>query len=101
MGKKSEGKDKGKRSQLLIRVEKAEREAFVALCETLDTSAAREIRRFMRDYVARNSPAVVESAPDAPDAVDPVSPPAEEANTAPEPPTVKPVRRRAAKAKAQ
>jgi hypothetical protein len=49
--KKSEGKQKAKGSQLVIRIEKAEREAFVSLCETLDTTAAREIRRFMRDFV--------------------------------------------------
>jgi hypothetical protein len=52
MGKKSDGKGKG--SQLVIRIDKAEREAFVALCERLDTSAAREIRRFMRGFVAAN-----------------------------------------------
>jgi hypothetical protein len=53
MGKhKSDRKDKGKDSQLLIRIDKAEREAFVSICEKLDTSAAREIRRFMREFVA-------------------------------------------------
>lgn len=49
--KKTDGKQKAKGSQLVIRIEKAEREAFVSLCETLDTTAAREIRRFMRDFV--------------------------------------------------
>jgi hypothetical protein len=53
MGKnKPQGKAKGKGSQLVIRIDKSEREAFVGLCETLDTSAAREIRRFMRGFVA-------------------------------------------------
>ena len=56
MGKhKSDGKAKGKGSQLVIRIEKAEREAFVTLCEELDTSAAREIRRFMRGFVASHA----------------------------------------------
>ncbi len=55
MGKKSEGKGKGKGSQLVIRIDKAEREAFVNLCDTLDTSAAREIRRFMRGFVAAHT----------------------------------------------
>lgn len=52
--RKADRKKKGgkKTSQFAIRVEKAERDAFVELCETLDTSAAREIRRFMRDFVA-------------------------------------------------
>ena len=45
---KPDGKAKGKGSQLVIRIDKAERAAFVSLCEELDTSAAREIRRFMR-----------------------------------------------------
>ena len=49
---KARGKDKKKSSQLVIRVEKAERDAFVALCDQLDTSAAREIRQFMRERVA-------------------------------------------------
>lgn len=52
---KSEGKDKKKGSQLVIRVDTAERDAFVTLCEQLDTSAAREIRRFMREFAATHS----------------------------------------------
>lgn len=56
MGKhKAEGKDKKKGSQLVLRLDKAERDAFVSLCERLDTSAAREIRRFMREFVSANS----------------------------------------------
>ncbi len=56
MGKhKTEGKDKKKGSQLVLRLDKAERDAFVSLCERLDTSAAREIRRFMREFVSANS----------------------------------------------
>ena len=39
-----------KDSQLIIRVKGSERDAFVDLCEALDTSAAREIRRFMREF---------------------------------------------------
>jgi len=52
---KSNGKDKKKGSQFVIRVDKAERDAFVSLCDRLDTSAAREIRRFMRDLVAAHA----------------------------------------------
>jgi hypothetical protein len=56
MGKnKPDGKAKGKSSQLVIRIDKAERTAFVSLCEELDTSAAREIRRFMRAFVASHA----------------------------------------------
>lgn len=52
MGKHKDGKKDKKGSQLVIRVDKAERDAFVSLCDALDTSAAREIRRFMREWVA-------------------------------------------------
>jgi len=55
MGKHKNSKKK-KGSQFAIRVDKDERDAFVSLCEALDTSAAREIRRFMREWVIANSP---------------------------------------------
>ncbi|UTM58392.1 hypothetical protein L4174_006025 [Photobacterium sp. CCB-ST2H9] len=44
-----------KDSQLIIRINSEERDAFVALCETLDTSAAREVRRFIRQFVKENA----------------------------------------------
>jgi hypothetical protein len=69
--KKKAGK---KGSQFAIRVEKSERDAFVTLCERLDTSAAREIRQFMRQFVAAHA------AADA-------GPVAAEAEHAPEPET--------------
>jgi hypothetical protein len=53
---KSDTKKKNKSSQLVIRIEKAERDTFVKLCDQMDTSAAREIRRFMRDWVAKHTP---------------------------------------------
>ncbi len=40
-----------KDAQLIIRINKAERDAFVELCEEVDTSAAREVRRFIRDFL--------------------------------------------------
>ena len=46
--KKSTGKD----SQLVIRIKQSERDAFVSLCKDQDTSAAREIRRFIRRFLA-------------------------------------------------
>lgn len=45
--KKKERKD----SQLVIRIKGAERDQFVELCDELDTSAAREIRRFIREFL--------------------------------------------------
>lgn len=44
----------GKDSQLVLRLAKKERDTFVALCKEMDTSAAREIRRFIRDFVRKN-----------------------------------------------
>lgn len=40
-----------KNSQLVLRLQKEDRDAFVSLCEELDTSAAREIRRFIRQFL--------------------------------------------------
>ncbi|RKR77810.1 hypothetical protein [Marinobacter nauticus] len=40
-----------KDSQLLIRINSAERDEFISLCEELDTSAAREVRKFIRNFV--------------------------------------------------
>lgn len=57
MGKKDGKKDGGKSrkdSQLILRLDKEERDAFIELCKELDTSAAREIRGFIRDFMARN-----------------------------------------------
>lgn len=45
--KKANRKD----SQLVIRINGEERDHFVALCEDLDSSAAREIRKFIRKFV--------------------------------------------------
>jgi hypothetical protein len=63
---KSHGKDKKKSAQLVLRVEKAERDDFVALCEQLDTTAAREIRRFMRDWIASHAQTPAAAAEDEP-----------------------------------
>ena len=51
-GKKEKQKKLRKDSQLVIRVDAGERDAFVSLCESLDTSASREIRRFMKRFLA-------------------------------------------------
>lgn len=48
--KKTNQKD----SQLVIRIKGEERDQFVSLCEELDTSAAREIRRFIRGFLKEN-----------------------------------------------
>ncbi len=52
--KKRKPKQK-KDSQLLIRINQHERDAFLELCDELDTSAAREIRTFIRQFMSENS----------------------------------------------
>ncbi|MDA5555257.1 hypothetical protein [Shimia sp. MMG029] len=48
-------KSKAKKdSQLILRLDKEERDAFVELCKELDTSAAREIRGFIRKFLKKN-----------------------------------------------
>ncbi|MEM6538082.1 MAG: hypothetical protein AAF742_09065 [Pseudomonadota bacterium] len=49
------GKKKPKDSQFVIRINAAERDDFVDLCDRLDTSAAREIRRFIRAFTAHHN----------------------------------------------
>ncbi|WP_425074025.1 hypothetical protein [Sagittula sp. S175] len=48
--KKKEGKD----SQLILRLDREDRDAFVALCKDMDTTASREVRRFIRDFLKRH-----------------------------------------------
>lgn len=54
--KKTNLKSGKKDSQLVIRINGKERDAFVSLCDELDTSAAREIRKFIRAFIEKNSP---------------------------------------------
>ncbi|WP_278923057.1 MULTISPECIES: hypothetical protein [Pseudophaeobacter] len=51
MAKAEKTKKVRKDAQLIIRISKEERDAFVDLCDGLDTSAAREIRRFIRGFL--------------------------------------------------
>tara|TARA_B100001123_G_C14482435_1_gene698942 strand:+ start:91 stop:324 length:234 start_codon:yes stop_codon:yes gene_type:complete len=48
MAKKGKAK---KNSQLIVRINDEERLRFIELCEEMDTSAAREVRRFIRDFI--------------------------------------------------
>lgn len=45
-----------KDSQLIIRINKSDRDRFVTLCEDLDTSAAREVRRFVQEFLKAHEP---------------------------------------------
>ncbi|WP_198532340.1 MULTISPECIES: hypothetical protein [unclassified Salinivibrio] len=40
-----------KDSQLLIRINSDQRDAFLQTCDELDTSAAREVRRFIKQFL--------------------------------------------------
>ncbi len=55
-------KSRPKNSQLVIRINNEDRDQFVALCDELDTSAAREIRRFIRSFVAEHASLQKQSA---------------------------------------
>ncbi|WP_163025866.1 hypothetical protein [Chachezhania antarctica] len=52
---KKDTKSGKKNSQLVLRLDKAERDAFVDLCKEMDTSAAREIRAFIRSFLKKNA----------------------------------------------
>lgn len=54
MGDKKRRGSKNKDGQLIIRISKEERKAFVDLCEDLDTTAAREIRHFIRRFLEKH-----------------------------------------------
>lgn len=60
MGEKKKRVSKNKDAQLIIRISKDERKAFVNLCEDLDTTAAREIRHFIRRFLAEHEEPVSE-----------------------------------------
>ncbi len=45
---------KRKDSQLLIRINSEDRDAFIQRCESLNTSAAKEIRRFIKEFMKHN-----------------------------------------------
>ena len=45
---------KKKNSQLIIRLNKEEKDAFIDLCDDLDTSAAREVRDFIRKFLKQH-----------------------------------------------
>lgn len=53
---KPDHKKAGKKdSQLILRLNKDDRDAFIELCKEMDTSAAREIRGFIRKFIKKNS----------------------------------------------
>jgi hypothetical protein len=49
-------KSNTKDSQMIIRINSELKDSFIALCDDLDTSAAREIRHFIKRYMAEHQP---------------------------------------------
>lgn len=52
---KDKKKKSGKDSQLVLRLDREDREAFVALCKDMDTTASREVRRFIREFLQKHA----------------------------------------------
>ena len=46
-------KEKKKNAQLVLRLNKELRDQFVGACQDLDTSAAREVRKFIKRFLRR------------------------------------------------
>ena len=44
-------KKKKKEAQLILRIDREQRDVFVAICKEIDTSAAREVRRFIKRFI--------------------------------------------------
>ena len=57
MTRKKTKKKVKKDSQLLIRINGEQRDRFVSLCEEMDTSAAREIRKFIARFMQEHTAA--------------------------------------------
>ncbi len=55
VNEKAKKTSRKKNSQLVLRLDQDERDAFVQLCKDMDTSAAREIRRFIRRYLKEHA----------------------------------------------
>jgi len=52
MAKKKEA-DKDNKAKLVVRIEADLRDEFVKVCREQDTTASREIRRFIRDFLRK------------------------------------------------
>lgn len=50
---RAKNEKKKKNAQLVLRLNKDLRDRFVAACQDLDTSAAREVRRFIKQFLKR------------------------------------------------
>ncbi|WP_405237040.1 hypothetical protein [Lentisalinibacter orientalis] len=53
VAKKEKDKKKKKDAQLVLRLDSELRDRFLDACQDLDTSAAREVRRFIKRFLKR------------------------------------------------
>ena len=53
MAQKDKGKKSKKDAQLVLRLDKDMRDRFIAACKDVDTTAAREVRRFIKRFLKR------------------------------------------------
>lgn len=51
--KAAKDRKSNKDAQFVLRLDRAQRDRFVEVCKELDTSAAREIRRFIKRFIRR------------------------------------------------
>lgn len=52
MGKRKKQKsNKEEDAKLVVRIEAGLRDAFIEACQEIDTTASREVRRFIRDFL--------------------------------------------------
>ena len=55
MGKsKKQKSSKDEEVKLVVRIEAGLRDAFIEACQNMDTTASREVRRFIRDFLAHS-----------------------------------------------
>lgn len=47
---------KDKNDQLLVKINKEEKKKFIKLCERQDTTASREVRKFIAEYIEKFEP---------------------------------------------
>lgn len=52
--KEKSDKNKDKEVKLVVRIETGLRDAFIEACQDMDTTASREVRRFIRDFLTRS-----------------------------------------------
>ena len=64
MGKKKKKSDKDENVKLVVRIEAGLRDAFIETCQEMDTTASREVRQFIRDFLARSGKSDMSSMDD-------------------------------------